>query len=43
MDGHLPRSRVTLEELYARAPPTVKLVLLIVERRTDLTGRKVMP
>ena len=34
-------SRVTLEDIYSHAPPTAKLVLLVIENRDDFTGRQV--
>jgi len=34
-------SRIILEELYARQPKTIKLLIVIAEKRDDLTGRQV--
>ncbi|CAF3443271.1 unnamed protein product [Rotaria sp. Silwood1] len=35
-------SRITFEELYARIPSTVQMLLVIAEKRDDFTGRQVM-
>jgi len=35
-------SRDSIEELYSRIPTSVKLVLVIVEKRDDFTGRQVI-
>ncbi|CAF1622204.1 unnamed protein product [Adineta ricciae] len=37
-----PIDHVELENVYSYAPPTVKLVLLIVEKQDDFTGRQIM-
>ncbi|CAF2870317.1 unnamed protein product [Rotaria sp. Silwood2] len=37
-----PVNRITLEELFARISSTVKILLVIAEKRDDFTGRKVM-
>ncbi|CAF1293407.1 unnamed protein product [Adineta ricciae] len=37
-----PANRVIFEELYARAPRTTKLLLLVFEKRKDTTGRQLM-
>ncbi|CAF1093850.1 unnamed protein product [Adineta steineri] len=37
-----PVNRVIFEELYARVPSTTKLLLVIAEKRDDLTGRQIM-
>ncbi|CAF4990604.1 unnamed protein product, partial [Rotaria sp. Silwood1] len=34
--------RITFEELYARIPSTVQMLLVIAEKRDDFTGRQVM-
>lgn len=34
-------SRASFDDLYTRAPPSVKLLLVIVEKRDDYTGRQV--
>jgi len=34
-------SRITLEELYTRQPKTIKLLIVIAEKRDDLMGRQV--
>jgi len=35
-------SRDSIEDLYSRIPTSVKLVLVIVEKRDDFTGRQVI-
>lgn len=35
-------SRASFDDLYTRSPPSVKLVLVIVEKRDDYTGRQVI-
>ncbi|CAF0852105.1 unnamed protein product [Rotaria sordida] len=37
-----PVNRITLEELYARIPSTVKILLVIAEKRNDFIGRHIM-
>ncbi|CAF3888952.1 unnamed protein product [Rotaria magnacalcarata] len=37
-----PVNRITFEELYSRIPPTVKVLLVIAEKRDDFTGRHIM-
>jgi hypothetical protein len=34
-------SRIILEELYTRQPKTIKLLIVIAEKRDDLMGRQV--
>jgi hypothetical protein len=35
-------SRASIEDLYSRIPTSVKLILVIVEKRDDFTGRQVI-
>ncbi|UJR25107.1 hypothetical protein I4U23_006466 [Adineta vaga] len=37
-----PINRIAFDDIYSRAPTTVKLVLLIVEKREDFTARQIM-
>lgn len=36
------RSRLLLEEVYLQVPKSIKLLLMVVERHDDITGRQVM-
>jgi hypothetical protein len=38
----IPVNRITLEELYVSLPKSIKLLLIIVEKRDDFTGRQIM-
>ena len=35
------RSRLLLEEIYLQVPKSIKLLLMVVERHDDITGRQV--
>ncbi|CAM2697009.1 unnamed protein product [Rotaria socialis] len=38
----IPASRASFDDLFNRAPPSVKLLLLIIEKRDDFTGSQIM-